>query len=128
MSSTRCECGKLATESGACADCEASCRGALMECSRDDDPNACPHYAEGINYESDDKARCVFCQRPVEETGWLTVRDAYNRERVHVVPLNDSFLHRTVRDECECGPRVEDDHRIFVHASLDGRELKERNV
>lgn len=92
--------------------------------------HACPHYAEGINYTDDSKTECMFCQRPAgcpEDHRWLTVLDAYNRARVHVVPLNDVILHRTVRDTCICGPRREGDDRnpIYVHHSLDGREERE---
>ena len=119
---SECECGKPAPESGACVDCEASCRAALALYS-DDDPNACPHFAEGVDYVSELKACCTFCQKPGGKTGWLTVLDAYNRSRIHVVPLNDSIVHRTVRDECVCGPQREGDgaRPIYVHASLDGR-------
>jgi hypothetical protein len=92
--------------------------------------HACPHFAEGINYDDDSKSECVFCQRPAgqsESREWLTVLDAYNRGRIHVVPLNDVILHRTVRDQCVCGPRREGDNRhpIYVHHSLDGREVHE---
>lgn len=52
-------------------------------------------------------------------------------ELIHVVPLNDLVEHDT-QSECVCGPRVEvakrDDGSVgwlYVHHSLDGRELRE---
>lgn len=50
----------------------------------------------------------------------------------HVVPDDDLIDHSTAEDSCVCGPKVEivptpkGDTHIYIHASLDGRELVER--
>lgn len=54
---------------------------------------------------------------------------------LHVVPLNDAIGHDTATGEaaCVCGPQIRpvDDPQgavdwLIVHASLDGRETRER--
>lgn len=43
----------------------------------------------------------------------------------HVVPLNDLRDHEPSKD-CWCHPTLDDDEeRVYIHHSLDGRELYE---
>jgi hypothetical protein len=52
---------------------------------------------------------------------------------IHVVPVNDLFVHETLGDDCPCGPRQEPVQGtdgstgwLVVHHSLDGREANEQ--
>ncbi len=54
------------------------------------------------------------------------------RTALHVLPRGDSVEHATT-DDCPCGPATEPVHLadgsvswVVVHASIDGRELRER--
>ena len=64
----------------------------------------------------------------------MTMSEDESREYgpVHVVPINDLIEHETSGDDCVCGVRVEAVFRddgsngwVYVHHSLDGRELHE---
>jgi hypothetical protein len=51
----------------------------------------------------------------------------------HVFPVDDLIEHATESDDCVCIPRVEamtegdgPTDWLYVHSSLDGRELKEQ--
>jgi hypothetical protein len=65
----------------------------------------------------------------VVHEGWLTVD--MDDDGIHIVPLGDGLDHVLVKDECVCGPHQESvasdsdkpDSWLYVHASLDGREL-----
>lgn len=63
---------------------------------------------------------------------WLTAPSNAS-ENLHVLPIDDSIGHEPTDDSCVCVPRVEPVERpdgsfgwLYVHASLDGRELLER--
>lgn len=59
---------------------------------------------------------------------WMAVLGMVEDE-MHVIPLNDLISH-VVQGDCVCGPRVkylDEGNKMFIHASLDGRELKEPN-
>jgi hypothetical protein len=47
----------------------------------------------------------------------------------HVYPINDLVEHISEGDGCACGPtpRLEGEAWIYVHHSIDGRELTEGN-
>lgn len=66
---------------------------------------------------------------PDTEHRWLSVEDGFD---FHVLPINDAVYHET--SNCVCLPEVEffphedaPDSYLFIHSSLDGRELKERS-
>ena len=44
--------------------------------------------------------------------------------RMHVIPVNDLREHEASAD-CWCRPTPDEEHDIFVHHSLDGREAYE---
>jgi len=52
----------------------------------------------------------------------------------HVFPVDDLVDHDAEGEDCVCGPRVDaildngPDDWIYVHHSLDGRELKEESA
>ena len=43
----------------------------------------------------------------------------------HVVPLNDTFEHDADGGPCPCVPSYQDDAKVVVHNSFDGREVPE---
>lgn len=47
-----------------------------------------------------------------------------HQRRYHVVPVNDLREHELV-PECWCKPTPDDEHDIWVHHALDGREAYE---
>lgn len=56
---------------------------------------------------------------------WLVI--ATGPDEAHIIPANDLIEH-TESDECVCGPAptdLGDGQRMYMHASLDGRELRE---
>ncbi len=73
--------------------------------------------------------------RRVRHKRWLSVaveNVATGSQGVDVVPLDDLITHE-LGEGCACGPRVELHHAedgsdvwLHVHASLDGREARER--
>lgn len=57
-------------------------------------------------------------------TEWHTLAD---EEQIHIVPVGDLVEHERTRD-CACGPyreHLEGRDWLYMHASLDGRELLE---
>lgn len=44
--------------------------------------------------------------------------------RMHVIPINDLREHEASA-ECWCNPTPDEEHDLFVHHSLDGREAYE---
>ena len=44
--------------------------------------------------------------------------------RYHIVPVNDLREHK-LTPECWCLPTPDDEHDVWVHHSLDGREAFE---
>jgi len=44
----------------------------------------------------------------------------------HVYPINDICEHDTDGPDCICGPRFEEEGRLVIHNSLDGREQREQ--
>ncbi len=46
----------------------------------------------------------------------------------HVYPLNDLIEHITDKGPvCPCGPKLDIDHEIIIHAAMDRREVFEKN-
>jgi hypothetical protein len=50
-----------------------------------------------------------------------------SRIEYHVTPVGDLIEHEEDEDNCPCGPETVfvEGGAVFVHASLDGRELTE---
>lgn len=44
----------------------------------------------------------------------------------HVVPINDLIEHNTESKECICGPEIDFDNELVIHAAMDRREVFEK--
>lgn len=45
----------------------------------------------------------------------------------HVFPINDLIEHNTESMECVCGPEIDFENEIVIHAAMDRRECFESN-
>lgn len=55
---------------------------------------------------------------------WLVI--SVGDGEAHIVPHNDLIEH-TEDEDCVCGPKItelDDGSRLYMHASLDGREVE----
>lgn len=50
-----------------------------------------------------------------------------NKPIYHVVPLDDIYPHKESKD-CLCYPKIEEDGKLIIHNSFDGREDYELGI
>jgi hypothetical protein len=46
-----------------------------------------------------------------------------DKEKVHIVPLNDIFDHTTEFYSCNCKPAIDEENDLVIHNAFDSREL-----